>query len=225
MANLYGSGRNWNHPNSLNKYTKIIRPQSKGLILAVKLMPEGEKFEWDSQGPAGNGASVKWYGCAPVMRVNFIVPKVQTTLIYGHSLYMLGNDVGIFDNVTGWEKYMDVYINKEKTWSELDQVPIWPHLQSLAATPLPPPDPPVVEAKLKLLGAGYHPLHMFWAEFAGNYFLNFPLFQPQNGGWTIAYGGGIANPNSPAAGAAALTANGFDVPQGDIDVNGPCDKC
>src|SRR5271166_2933556 len=117
MANLYGQGRNWNHPNSLNKYAKIVRPKSAGLILAVKLMPEGEKFEWDSQGPAGNGASVKWYGCAPVMRVNFIIPKTQTTLIYGHSLYMLGNDVSIFDNVTGWEKYMDVYINKSKTWS------------------------------------------------------------------------------------------------------------
>jgi hypothetical protein len=202
------------NPASTERHTKVLYPKSRGKILGVKLMPEGERFEWDAEGGlAGTGSSIKWYGLAPVLRVNFIVPKVQTTLIYGHSLYMLHNDVSIFDNVTGWEKFMDQFVNKQKTWSELVDIPIWPHLVTMAMQPTSTPniERPVAEAKLTLIGAGYHPLHQFWLEFQGNFFLGFPLFQPEGGGnYQIAYGGGPAK-----QGAAALTANGFDVPPGD----------
>jgi len=188
--------------------------QSLGKILAVKLMPEGEKFEWDSEGPAGQGGEVKWYGLAPVLAVQAVVPKVQSTIFIGQSLYMLENVVSIFDKQTGFIMYMNQFINKSKTWAELTQVPIWPKLIRTSAVAGLPQDPPVAMAPLVLLGAGYDPFRGYWVEFQGNFFLGFPLFQPVGGGnYTIAFNGGNV---SSQAGAQALTANGFDMPVGEF---------
>ncbi len=195
--------------------------RSKGRILGVKLMPENEKWEWDAEGPSGQGGETKWYGLAPVMLIQNIVPKVQSTLFYGLTLYMLHNDAGIFNQQTGFIKYMDQFLNVSKTWAELEQVPIWPGLIRIATMPVEPQPTPVAMGKLVMLGAGYEPTKGYWVEFAGNFFLGFPLFQPADGtNWQIAYGGGPANVNP---GQAALTANGFDVPVGDID--GSKKKC
>ncbi len=188
--------------------------RSKGRVLAVKLMPENEPFEWDSSGPQGNYASVKWYGLCPVLLVERVIPKTQSTIFYGQRLYMLDNDCSIFDFITGWEHYMDQFLNKSKTWSELTQIPIWPGLRRIYTQPQLPQDPPVAEAPLTLLGAGYNPLKGYWVEFQGNFFLGFPLFQPASGANNqIAYGGGNASQQENVT--QSLTANGFDVPQGD----------
>lgn len=197
--------------------------ESKGRILAVKLMEASEKFEIDSAGPQGNFANVIWYGLAPVLLVEEIVPKVQSTIFQGPRLYMLQNDVGIFDQVTGWDKYMAQFLNKEVMWAELTQIPVWPGLRRIFTQPQLPQDPPVAMSNLILLGAGYDPLKGYWVEFAGNFFLGFPLFQPVGGGnYVIAGTNTPANPAVTQQGGQALTATGFDVPAG--GTSGKC-KC
>lgn len=195
---------------------------SKGRILAIKLMPDQEAFELDSTGPQGNYANVPWYGLRAVLSVEAYLPKVQSTIFYGPSLYMLQNDVGIFDKQTGFVKFMDQFLNKPKIWAELTQVPIWPGLRRISSNPVAPQDPPVVESKLTMIGAGYDPQKQFWVEFQGNFFLGFPLFQPITGSnFQVAFGGGVAN-----AGSSPLTATGFDVPAGSGGVGpGSKDKC
>lgn len=176
-------------------------------------MDPSEPYELDSSGAQGNFANVKWYGLAPVLSVQSLLPKVQSTVFYGNTLYMLDNDVGIFNRQTGFVKFMDQFLNRSVPWAELTQIPYWPGLRRLSAKPVAAQDPPVAMAPLIMLGAGYDPLKGYWLEFQGNFFLGFPLFQPADGTqYQVAFGGGPANPGSP--GSSPLTASGFDVPVG-----------
>lgn len=186
-------------------------------------MEPSEPFEIDSAGPQGNYANVTWYGLAPVMLVESIINKTQSTVFHGQRLYMLQNDVGIFDQVTGWDRYMDQFLNKPVMWAELTQIPVWPGLRRIYTQPQLPQDPPVAMSNLVLLDRGYDPLRGYFVEFAGNFFLGFPLFQPADGTNYVIAGTNIpANPAVSKAGGQSLTANGFDVPVGDANGKGKC---
>jgi hypothetical protein len=186
-------------------------------------MEASEPFELDSSASQGNFANIPWYGLAPVLLVESIINKTQSTVFHGQRLYMLQYDAGIFDQVTGWNKYMDQFLNKEVPWAELTQIPVWPSLRRISAKPIAPQDPPVAMANLTLLDAGYDPLRGYFVEFAGNFFLGFPLFQPADGtNYVIAGTNTPANPATSAAGGQTLTANGFDVLVGDGSGQGKC---
>lgn len=185
--------------------------QSKGRILGVKLLDEPgvDTFEVVNVAP-GNAGTQDWYGYVAVLSITDYDPKVQSTIFYGNSLYMLNNSVGLWNSSEAFEIYMRMFKNRSKVWGELDQVPVSPFLRRMNLNPV-PQDPPVAAGYLTLLGAGFNPLKGFWVEFQGNFFLNFPIFQPESGSNTNRAMNAQTNP---------LTATGFNVPPGF-----PSDKC
>ena len=192
--------------------TPVIAPfNPQGRVLGLKLLPTGEDFEVDTAGLEGAGAIVDYYGYAPILSVENYFPKVQSTIFYGQNLYMPGHAVGVFDNQTRFKYFLSRYKNKKKVWAELAQVPISPYLRRIYVEPTIPQDPPVVEASIQLIDGGYDPLKGYWVEFLGNFFLSFPLFQPQQGF------GQPFTANQPSIGTPAVSGvNGPNPTQGSV---------
>src|SRR5271165_6380088 len=167
----------------INRPAPSIPPfNPRGHILGVKLL-EGEDFELDASGTYANNESITWYGYQAMLSVESYLPKVQSTIFYGQTLYMLTHSVGIYDKPSGFLRFMDQYIHKRpRIWGELSEIPIPPQFNRINLfPPLPPSEPPIVEAKLRVWGAGYDSEKGYWIEFKGNYWLEMPLFQPAIG--------------------------------------------
>lgn len=128
-----------------------------------------------------NFGGVPWDdGLRAMLSVRMILAKVQTTILFGDSLYMLSNDIGQFNKQDGFKMFLKQFFNHPITAAQLDRPPF-------AATPaaymlvgrghIMPPAPPIAIDKVTMLNSGFDPLRGFWIEFAGNYFLHFPLFK------------------------------------------------
>jgi hypothetical protein len=133
-------------------------------ILGIKLAEEQE---------LANGAVDTGYRV--LLSVTYILAKVQTTVMFGNSLYLIANHVGQMNGEDAFNAFVGQFINKPKTWGQLVEVP--PPLRAHFFTGIPMPQPPASEGILTVLSSGYDPMRGMYVEFAGNFFLSFPLFQ------------------------------------------------
>ena len=139
-------------------------------ILAVRILPDRELA------PNQFGVQVRT-GLEAVLAVRTILAKVQTTVFSGESLHMIWHDVGQLSTTQMFAFFMNEYINKPMTWSQLSEMP--PPMDNFRTylQAQPPAAPPTAEGTMTLLTCGYDPLRGYWAEFAGNYFLTTPIFK------------------------------------------------
>lgn len=114
-----------------------------------------------------------------VMAVQRILGRVQTTVLYGRDLYVVGLTSNL-DEATLWKNFLLSFKDRSCEWAQLNRVPPPPLptpgylLQYQTGGPI---TPPVSTGRLTLLDAGWDPLLGFWIEFAGNYWLTFPIFK------------------------------------------------
>lgn len=128
--------------------------------------------------PPGFGG-VPWDdGLRAMLSVRQIWAKVQTTVLFGDSLFMIWYDIGQFTRQDGFQIFLKNYFNRPITAAQLDRPPYaaTPAMYS-RFLPLPPPPTPIAKGAVTMLNAGFDPLRGYWIEFAGNYFLTFPLFK------------------------------------------------
>ena len=145
-------------------------------ILAIQLSAAepGQILPWDGVAYAD--------GQRAIMTVNQVLAKVQTTLFFGDSLYMIWYSIGTMKPQDGFSFFLKEFYNRPMPYAQLSQLPY-------ASTPAlyrkmvqtPPPAPPVATGNLTLLNSGFDPSKGYWVEFAGNYFLTMPLFQNTEG--------------------------------------------
>ena len=143
-----------------------------GNILAIRLsVPEpGQVLPW-------NGVPFE-DGWRAVLSVNSILAKVQTTVLFGDSLYMIWYDIGSMSPQQGLAFFLKPYYNRSMVFAQLSQPPIAAipgRYRILTQTP--PPPPPVAIGNATILSSGFDPLRGYWIEFAGNYFLTYPIFK------------------------------------------------
>lgn len=141
-------------------------------ILAIKIGP---------QQIMGNGAVDTGYRA--IIAVTRITAKLQTTVYFGNSLYMIHNEVGQLDAVQGYQFFLNQWLNRPMTWGQLAEVPPNPLVSTrrfMLAPPM-PPLPPTSEGTMSLLSSGFDPLRGYWLEFAGNFFLTSTIFRNFNG--------------------------------------------
>jgi hypothetical protein len=119
-------------------------------------------------------------GHRAILAVTGILAKVQTTVLFGNDLFVVGWTSNL-DEPTCFKNFLMTYANRSEEWAQLSQIPPPPTAFSAArmlmmgVNPIPPP--PVAKGKITLLNAGYEPVQGYWIEFLGNYFLHFPLFK------------------------------------------------
>lgn len=121
-------------------------------------------------------------GYRAILAVRTIVAKVQTTVLFGDSLYSVGPQSNL-DSFTIFRMFVNSYGGRNEIWAQLSQVPLFTsstyNLQYQAGFLQVPQPPPISEGQVTALQGGYDPLRGYWVEFAGNFFLGFPLFQDQ----------------------------------------------
>jgi hypothetical protein len=115
-------------------------------------------------------------GYRPILSVQGIVAKVQTTVLFGNNLYVIGPTSSLSAD-TIFVNFVKAYSNRVETWVQLMEIP---------NPPIPYPSiqfqyrqisPPAARGKITALNSGYDPLRGYWIEFLGNFFLEFPLFK------------------------------------------------
>ncbi len=119
-----------------------------------------------------------------ILAVTGIVAKLQTTVLFGNNLFSVAYGTGAsiqsnLDPQTVFGLFLNTYKNRPERWAQLAVIPPPPvpyPAYLLQQNPF-PMRPPVSKGTLTLLNAGYDPMRGYWVEFAGNYFLGFPLFQ------------------------------------------------
>lgn len=118
-------------------------------------------------------------GYRPILSVQRIVAKVQTTVFFGNDLYGIGL-MSNLDEMTIFKDFVTSFANRVETWVQLLVIPNppipYPRLPYLM-TGYTQAIPPISTGKVVVMDAGYDPLRGYWIEFAGNYFLQFPIFQ------------------------------------------------
>jgi hypothetical protein len=118
-------------------------------------------------------------GWRAILSVRQILAKVQTTVLFGNTLYLMNHDISQLDPQTAFVLFMNEFKNKNLKWGELP-LPPPPTYQPLQMTGPTSPNithRPISEGKVTLLSAGFEPFRGYWVEFAGNFFLGFPIFQ------------------------------------------------
>src|SRR5271157_5705169 len=145
-------------------------------------------------------------GLRAILSVTMVWAKLQTTVLFGNSLYMIWNDIGQISRQDGFKLFLKPYFGVSMLGAQLSQPPF-------AATPalyarvgygmVAPPPPPVAEGKVTILDAGFDPFRGYWIEFAGNYFLTFPIFKdwPNVTRDTLNYKGFQPSANNPGSGS------------------------
>ena len=117
--------------------------------------------------------AVEQSGYRPILAVRTILAKVQTTVLFGDDLYGIGR-MSNFAEETIFSRFVDSYQNRPERWAQLSAIPNPPIPYPIF---LPPAVPPVGVGTLTVLASGWDPLQQYWVQFAGNYFLHFPLFK------------------------------------------------
>src|SRR5271170_1703458 len=126
-------------------------------------------------------SGVPWdSGLRSILSVRMVWAKVQTTILFGDSLYMIWNDIGQLTRQDGFRMFLRAYFKHPIVGAQLSAPPFaaTPALYALAQSlPVPLPPDPIAIAPVTMLNAGFDPFRGFWIEFAGNYYLTFPLFK------------------------------------------------
>ena len=117
----------------------------------------------------------------PVLSVQYIFGKVQTTVFYGNQLIVPGGRwQGSMSTDYTFHMFLAAYFNKPSTWVQLQYVPL------LNSTPLTlqqvsplaaATQQPISSGKMTVLDAGSDSRWGMWIEFAGNFWLTSPIFQ------------------------------------------------
>jgi hypothetical protein len=127
-------------------------------------------------------SGVQWdQGLRSILAVRMVWAKVQTTVLFGDSLYLIWYNTGTLDPQTAFKVFLTQFFNRPMPAAQLPYPPY-------AATPavyarypyggaLMPPPIPTSSGNVTMLDAGFDPFRGYWIEFAGNYFLTFPLFK------------------------------------------------
>src|SRR5271170_7965695 len=152
--------------------------------------------------PPGYGGVPFDDGLRAILSVRMVWAKVQTTVLFGDSLFMIWYDIGQFTRQDGFKAFLKAYFKHPITGAQLSQPPFaaTPALYLKAnSLPVAPPAPPVATGKVTMLDAGFDPLRGYWIEFHGNYFLHFPLFKnwPTVVRDTLNYKGAQPSANNP----------------------------
>src|SRR5271170_6468319 len=98
-------------------------------------------------------------GYRAILSVTMVWAKLQTTVLFGNSLYMIWYDIGQLTKQDGFRAFLRAYFKHSIPAAQLSEAPS------------------VATGRVTMLDAGFDPFRGFWIEFAGNYFLTFPLFQ------------------------------------------------
>lgn len=147
-----------------------------GNILALKLgVSEPQQIvPWN-----GNPIEDGW---RTVLSVTAIWAKVQTTVLFGNSLYMIWYDIGQLNPQQGFSFFLKQYYNQPMNWAQFSVLPSAARpaqvYRGMGPTPNQQPFlPPVEMGVTTILDSGFDPLRGYWIEFLGNYFLHFPIFK------------------------------------------------
>ena len=120
-------------------------------------------------------------GYRAILSVTMVWAKLQTTVLFGNSLYMIWYDIGQLTKQDGFRAFLRAYFKHSIPAAQLSQPPYaaTPNLYNMyiGSGNVAPEAPPVATGRVTMLDAGFDPFRGFWIEFAGNYFLTFPLFQ------------------------------------------------
>jgi hypothetical protein len=130
--------------------------------------------------PPGFGGVAFEDGYRAMLAVTTVWAKLQTTVLFGNSLYMIWYNIGTLSPQDGFKAFLRPYFGTSIPAAQLSQPPF-------AATPalyllsgrvnVAPPAPPTATGRVTILNAGFDAFRGYWIEFAGNYFLTFPLFK------------------------------------------------
>lgn len=156
-------------------------------------------------------------GLRAVLSVTMIWAKLQTTVVFGNSLYMIWYDIGQLTRQDGFKAFLRPYFGTPMVGAQLSQPPFaaTPGLYSrISGLPIPPPPPPVAKGTVTMLSAGFDAFRGYWIEFAGNYFLTFPLFKdwPNVIKDTLNYKGAQPSANNPNPNPGSGGAGGSGTP-------------
>ena len=117
--------------------------------------------------------AIEQFGYRPILSVQTILAKTQTTVLFGDDLYAIGL-LSNFPEEEIFTRFVDSYKNRVETWAQLAVIPN----PAIAYPPYPAPVvPPVGTAKLVVMASGWNASQRFWISFKGNYFLHFPIFK------------------------------------------------
>jgi hypothetical protein len=124
-------------------------------------------------------------GYRAILSVTTVVAKLQTTVLFGNSLYMIWYDIGQLSRQDGFKAFLRPYFGTAIPAGQLSTPPFaaTPALYMLrnSTTAIPAEAPPVATGNVTMLNAGFDAFRGYWIEFAGNFFLpppnGFPLFQ------------------------------------------------
>ncbi len=136
--------------------------------------------------PPGLGGVPFQDGFRAILSVTIIWAKLQTTVLFGNSLYMIWYDIGTLSRQDGFKAFLKPYFGTSVPAGQLSTPPFaaTPSLYVLrqsAGSLIPSEAPPVATGNVTMLDAGFDPFRGYWIEFANNFFLSppngFPLFQ------------------------------------------------
>ena len=120
-------------------------------------------------------------GYRAILSVTAVWAKLQTTVLFGNSLYMIWYDIGQLTRQDGFRAFLRAYFKHSIPAAQLSQPPYaaTPNLYNMyiGSGNVAPEAPPVSTGNVTMLDAGFDPFRGYWIEFHGNYFLHFPLFQ------------------------------------------------
>lgn len=119
-------------------------------------------------------------GLRAMLDVRMVVAKLQTTVLFGNSLYMIWYDIGPLTRQDGFSAFLKPIYGRDIYAAELSQPPYaaTPALYNMVSMGVPLPPPPVATGTVRILDSGFDPFRGYWIEFHGNYYLKyFPLFQ------------------------------------------------
>src|SRR5271155_4543122 len=142
-------------------------------------------------------------GYRAILSVRMVWAKLQTTVLFGNSLYMIWYDIGQLSRQDGFRAFLKPYFGTSIPAGQLSTPPFaaTPTLYMLrqSSGAIPPEAPPVATGNITMLNAGFDPFRGYWIEFAGNYFLGFPLFKnwPTVVRDTLNYKGAQPSANNP----------------------------
>lgn len=147
-------------------------------------------------------------GWRAVMSVTRILAKVQTTIFYGNSLYMIWNNIGTMSPQEGFSYFLNGYSKRPMWFGQLLQPPYAAvPAKYRMLIPTPPQPPPTAQGTMTMLSSGFDPLYGYYIEFAGNFFLTSPIFKDfplvvRDG---PNYGGFQGSQNNPGSGNSGQT--------------------
>ena len=131
--------------------------------------------------PPGFGGVAWDSGFRSVLAVNIVWAKVQTTVLFGNSLYLIWNNTSQLDPQTAFSNFVKQYSGRPIAAAQLPYPPFAAtpayYLRTNSYPNIQPPPVPTSQGKVTMLQGGFDPLRGYWIEFKGNYFLEFPLFK------------------------------------------------